>query len=143
MKKTIYSTLLLAATLSLADFGGCCAIRTPQSGLEGTWALVPANPLPFLSKSEITFDCRGTMTLVMFTFSDGNTLTWHSPSNETTVDGDQVHISVTQDAMGFNFDGTLDSTSTPSQATGKLDLNLNFGNVTLSLQQGNATLVKQ
>jgi len=136
------STVLIAASVLLSGISGCCAIRTPESALEGTWELVVSNPLPHLTKTTMTFDCSGHMTQVSYTI-DENTITWNSPSSDVSVAGDQVHVSATQGLAGFTFDGTLDSTSAPARASGKLDLNLNFGPVSLSLNQGDATLVKQ
>jgi hypothetical protein len=137
------STVLIAASVLLAGISGCCAIRTAESVLEGTWEIVVSNPLPHLTKTVMTFDCSGHMTHVSYTIDNENTITWNDPSSEVSVVGDQVHVSATQGPAGFTFDGTLNATGAPTEAPGKLDLNLNFGPVSLSLTQGDATLVKQ
>ncbi len=137
--------LVAAGVLSVGILGGCPGLLPgPESVLEGTWELVPSVPLnPQLEHWYLTFDSRGNLSQVKYTFVDLTTVTWTHPRGSVSVDGDQVHISATQSGNGLNFYGTLDSKTEPTIATGSLTTNLIFGDVHVSLSEGDATLVKQ
>ena len=135
------STVLIATCALLAGICGCGASPL-GSALEGTWQLVVSNPPPLLTSCDITFDRDGKVEAVSYYFDDKATVTWNSPTNEVSAEGDQVHFSVMQFGQGFTFAGTLDSATGPTRATGKLDLNLSVANVDISVLQGDATLIK-
>lgn len=136
------STVLIAASVLLAGICGCGTFST-GSVLQGTWQLVVSNPPPLLTSCVITFNHDGNVSGVSYYFDDKATVTWNNPTNEVSVDGDQIHVSVMQFGQGFTFNGTLDTATAPTRASGKLDLDLSVANVDTSVLQGDATLVKQ
>lgn len=136
------STILSAASVLLAGICGCGTFFT-NSMLEGDWNLEVSNPPPLLTRLAITFDRAGKVAQVSYYFSDQATVTWNNPMNEVSVDGDQIHVSVSQFGQGFTFDGTLDSDTAPTSASGSLNLDFSFANVDLSVMGSDATLVKQ
>lgn len=138
--------VLAAAGVLLAGIlGGCPGLLPgPESVLEGTWELVPSVALnPQLAHWYLTFDSRGDLTQVKYTFVDLTTVTWNDPQGTVDVDGTQVHISSTKSGNGLTFDGTLDSETEPTIAAGNLTANVIFGDIHISTSQGEATLVKQ
>lgn len=139
------STLLIAASmLPVGNFGCGQPSPPPEAVLEGTWELIPSEEVdPELTGSFLTFNSSGRLTQVTFTFTDETTVRWDNPPSETSVDGDQLHISVTQGGSDLLFDGTLDSETEPTSATGELTRNLTFGDITISESQGEGTLAKQ
>lgn len=143
--KQCRSALLIAASMLAAGTFGCIELAPPpESVLEGTWELVPDEPLdPQLAHLYLTFDSYGNLAQVKFAFVDQTTVTWDYPPGSVNVDGDQVHISSTESGNGLTFDGTLDSATAPTTADGSLTSNLIFGDVHVSVSQGEATLVKQ
>jgi hypothetical protein len=137
------TTVLIVANVLLAGICGCGTFPLVGSVLEGTWNLEVSNPLPPLTRVAITFARDGTVSEVSYYLSDAATVTWNDPENEVTVEGDQLHVSVTQFGQGFTFNGTLDSATSPSSASGKLNLDFSFANVDLSVTGGDATLIRQ
>lgn len=137
--------LVAAGVLTVGILGGCPGLLPgPESVLEGTWELIPSDTLnPQLAHWYLTFDSKGDLTQVKYTFVDQTTVTWNDPLGAVDVDGTQVHISSTQSGNGLTFDGTLDSETEPTIATGSLTSNLIFGDIQISDSQGEATLVKQ
>ena len=111
--------------------------------LEGTWKLIPTDLPPQLVECLVTFNVRGDLARVKFTRVDENTITWNNPPSETTVDGDQISISVTMGDDSLTFEGTLDSETEPESAEGEFSVSVTSGGVTISEQAGEAILVKQ
>lgn len=140
-----HSTLLIVGSLLLTGIFGCPELITPpESVLEGTWELVPNVPFnPKLEHLYLTFDSSGDLAQVRYTFVDLTTVTWDYPPGTISVDGDQIHISTTKSGNGLTFDGTLDSATTPTQAAGRVNSNLIFSDIHVTVSQGDATLVKQ
>lgn len=140
-------TNLFTATALLSALCACSLFPMAESPLEGTWELIPDSPPELLTGCLLTIDGNGDVTQVSYTFLDRATLTWNNPTAEVTVEDNQLQINVMQGAMGsaqgFTFNGTLDSTSSPTRAPGTLSLNLDLGDVGISVIQGEATLVKQ
>lgn len=137
-----HSTVLTAACLLLTGICGCGTFLS-DSVLNGTWNLEVTNPLPPLTRVAITFDRDGTVSEVSYYLNDTATVTWNNPDNEVAVDGDQISVSVTHFGQGFTFTGTLNSETTPTSASGKLNLNFTIANIELSVLGDDATLVKQ
>ncbi|MEW6252491.1 MAG: hypothetical protein AB1716_17785 [Planctomycetota bacterium] len=137
--------LLFAATALLAANFGCPApAPPPEAVLAGVWQMVPSqNFNPQLTNWFLTFDEDGELTQVSYTFAGAATVTWNNPPSATTVNGTAVFISVTQSGNGLTFDGTLNSATAPTSATGTLNSNLVVGGVTITVNQGPATLNKQ
>jgi hypothetical protein len=135
--------LLIAASL-LTGILGCPGLLPLDGLLTGTWQVVPDEgfngPLTTLF---ITFDATDQLSHVSYTFENGMTLTWRNPDGSTELAGDTIHVTCTVGGNGFTFDGTLDSTTRPTSADGTLSLNLELGNLSVSMPQGPATLVKQ
>ena len=145
MRMYMYRNAVVAGGLVLATalLGGCPAATTPpEAVLAGTWQLVPSEQFtPPLSDWFLTFDSNGELTKVSYTFAGFATVTWNNPPAATTVNGSSVYISTTQSGNGLTFSGTLNSTNTV--ATGTLSSNLIVGGITISVNQGPATLTKQ
>jgi len=138
--------LLLAAGILLTGVFGCpvSILLPPESVLAGTWQLTPSqNLIPPVKDWLLTFDYGGQLTEVSYTVADLARFTWTNPQATVTISGDQLHISVAFMGNGFTFDGTLDSTTAPTSATGPLSADLIAGDLTVSLSQGAASLVKQ
>jgi hypothetical protein len=142
MKANRRSTVLTAASVLLMGICGCGTFLD-VSVLKGTWNLEVSNPPPLLTKLTITFDREGKVSAVSYYFSDQATVTWNNPTNEVTVNEDQISVSVTHFGQGFTFNGTLNSETAPTSASGILNLNFSLANVDLSVLGGDATLVKQ
>lgn len=141
----VRSMILTSAGVLLAGVWGCVELPPPaESVLAGTWEIVSHESLnPQLAHWYLTFDSDGELAQVRYTFVDLTTVTWDYPPGSTSVDGDQVQISSTKSGNGLTFDGTLDSATEPTQATGSLTSNLIFGDLQISVSKGEATLVKQ
>jgi hypothetical protein len=134
--------LLIAASVLLAGVFGCPGLMPgPESVLEGTWELNQSAD-PAVTDWLLTFDSRGDLTEVSYEVA-GVRKTWTDPPATVSVDGDQVRIAATQSGNGLNFYGVLDSVTDPTIATGSLSANMVVGNLTISVPQGEATLVKQ
>lgn len=144
MKATrIRLTLLVAAGAPLVGIFGCDAMTRPDSVLAGTWELIPSEPPnPEVSDWFLTFNSAGEMTELSFNFGD-RTITWSDPRSSTSVDGDEVHISVTHNGQVMTFDGTLDSATEPTSADGSLTAIVIVDDVEISDAKGDATLIKQ
>ncbi len=141
MKRTTSClSLLIAATVLLFTLGGC-PLQPADAVLAGTWKLNQSAD-PTVSDWLLTFDSRGNLTEVAYTVA-GVGITWNDPPASVSVDGANVHISATQSGNGLNFYGTLDSATKPTSATGELSAHMVVGNLTVSVPQGPATLVKQ
>lgn len=135
--------LMMAAGAILTGLGGCP--RSPEDSLlEGTWQVVPDKGFDKpLQKLFITFNADDQLSAVSYTFENGVTLTWRNPEGATEVDGDTIHVTCTVGGNGFTFDGTLDATTAPTSAAGTLAVNLEMGNLSVSMPKGPANLVKQ
>jgi len=119
-------------------------VPPPEAVLEGTWELTPSDEVdPRLTGSFLTFDSNGDLALVTLTFDDETTVRLNYPPVSTSLDGDQVHISITFFGNSLTFDGTLDSETEPTVATGEVTRILTLGYITITDSQGEATLVKQ
>jgi hypothetical protein len=135
-------SLLIGASVLLAGTFGC--LETADSVMEGTWELIPSqNTDPPLTDWFLTFDARGDLTKVVYTVGGALTVTWNDPKASVDLTGEELHISATYHGSGLTFDGTLNSSTAPTTATGDLSTNLALGGVTISVLQGQATLVKQ
>ena len=138
--------LLIAGSVLPAGIFGCpLVLPPPEAALEGTWELVPDDTVdPRLTDWFLTFDSAGELALVEYTFVGGDTVTWsYPPGSTTSVDEDEVHISVSLLGNGFTFDGTLDSVKTPSSATGTVSATISFGDIEISEPSSEAILVKE
>jgi len=136
-------TLLVAAGLPLVGILGCDGLPSPKSLLAGTWELIPSEPPnPDMKDWLLTFDTAGELTGVSFTLGD-RTITWNDPISTTSVDQEELHISVTHIGQTLTFDGTLDSASEPTSADGSLTARVDVGDVAIANSEGDATLVKQ
>ncbi len=141
MKRTATClSLLMTATVLLFALGGC-PLQPADAVLAGTWKLNQSAD-PTVSDWLLTFDSRGNLTEVAYTVA-GVGINWNDPRASVSVNGTDVHISATQSGNGLNFYGTLDSTTEPTSATGDLSANMVVGNLTVSIPQGSATLIKQ
>jgi hypothetical protein len=141
----VRSTVLIAASVLLAGIVGCVELSpSPEAVLEGTWEVVPAVSFdPQLAHLYVTFDSKGDLSQVSYTFADLTKVTWNYPPGSVSVDGDQVHLSVTSTGNGLNFFGTLDHATAPTRADGEVTVNLNIGDVHVSVSQGKASLIKR
>jgi hypothetical protein len=137
--------LFIACSVLPAGMSGCVPILPPpEAALEGTWEVIPEDTVdPRLTDWFLTFDSRGRLTEVEYTFVGGDTVTWHNPTGTTEVDEDQVHIAATFLTNGFTFDGTLDSVKKPTIATGMMSVTAIVGGIEISEEEAEATLVKQ
>jgi len=111
--------------------------------MEGTWELIPTNLPPELAECLLTFNLRGGLARVKFTLVDETTITWNNPPSETTVDGDQISITVTTGDDSLTFEGTLDSETEPDSAEGEFTVTATFEDISISEQAGEAVLVRQ
>ena len=139
-------TLLVAASVFLPGIlVGCPGVLPPpEAAMEGTWELIPEDTVdPRLTDWFLTFDSRGELIEVEYTFVGGDTATWRNPSATTEVDEDQVRISMTFLTNGFTFEGTLDSTKEPTLATGLVSVTARIGDFEISEEEAAAILVKQ
>ncbi|MCO6438380.1 MAG: hypothetical protein J5J06_14900 [Phycisphaerae bacterium] len=138
-------TLLVAASVLLAGILGCPGVvPPPEAVLEGTWELIPSDDVDSrLTGSFLAFDSNGDLARVTLTFDDETTVRLNYPPASTSLDGDQVHISITFVGNSLTFDGTLDSETEPTMATGEVTRRLILGDVTISETQGEATLIRQ
>ena len=135
--------LLIAVSASLAGIFGCPDLQPANGVMHGTWLLTPSqNANPPVTNILLTFDPTGQLTTMSYTVN-GTTLTWNDPPPFVAVDGTSVRITATQSGNGLMFDGTLNSATAPTSATGTLSANLVVGNLTVSVPQGTATLTKQ
>ncbi len=135
--------LLIAAGVALVGLGGCPQPPGDDSVLKGTWEVVPDDGFDEpLSDIFVTFDARDQVSQVAYTFTDGVTVTWRHPDGSTTVDAVTIGVTCTVGGNGFTFNGTLNSDTAPTNADGILALNLELGNLSVSMPQGPATLVK-
>lgn len=143
--KRARSTFLVAVSVLLPGVFGCPSLTPPpEAVLEGTWELVPSvSTDPQLTRWHLTFDANGDLSQVRYTFVDETVVTLNYPPGSVNVDGAQIHISSTASGNGLTFDGTLDSETAPTRATGSLTSNVIFGDLKISVSQGEATLVKQ
>lgn len=141
----VRSTFLVAVSALLPGVFGCPSLTPPpEAVLEGTWELVPSvSTEPQLTHWHLTFDANGHLSQVKYTFVDHTTVTLKYPPGSVSVDGDQIHISSTASGNGLTFDGTLNSETAPTSAAGTLTSNVIFGELEISVSQGEATLVKQ
>lgn len=142
MKANRRLTVLTSASVLLTGICGCGTFFT-DSAPKGTWDLDVSNPPPLLTGLAITLDRDGKVSEVSYYFSEQATVTWNNPTNEVSVDGDQISVSVTHFGQGFTFTGTLNSETAPTSASGKLNLDFSLADVDLSVLGGDATLDKQ
>jgi hypothetical protein len=135
--------LLLVAAGGLLIPAGC---PQPSSAslLTGQWELVPDQGFDGpLTNLFITFDAKDQLSEVSYTFTNGATVTWRHPDSTASVDGSTLHVACTVGGNGFAFDGTLNSTTAPASADGTHTLDLEMGDLSVSMPQGPATLVRQ
>jgi hypothetical protein len=134
---------LVVGCALLLTMAGCPApTPPPEAVLAGTWQLVPSQTFtPALTNWFLTFNSDGDLTQISYTFAGFATVTLNNPPSATNVNGSSVFISSTVSGNGLTFSGTLNSTNTV--ATGTLSSNLVVGGVTISVDQGPATLTKQ
>jgi len=136
-------SLLIAAGVILAGIGGC-PLPSGDTVLEGTWEVVPDEGFDGpLANLFITFDRSDQLSDVSYRFTNGATVTWHHPEGSTSVDEDTIDVTCTVGGNGFTYNGTLDSITAPTSADGALSLNLAMGNLSVSMPQGPATLIRQ
>ena len=143
ISKRISHTLNIATSLLLVSLCGCPLVPPEASVMEGTWELIPTNLPPELAECLLTFNLRGGLARVKFTLVDETTITWNNPPSETTVDGDQISITVTTGDDSLTFEGTLDSETEPDSAEGEFTVTATFEDISISEQAGEAVLVRQ
>lgn len=143
ISKRISHTLSIATSVLLVGLCGCPLEPPEASVMEGTWELIPTQLPPELAECLLTFNQRGDLRRVKFTLVDETTITWNNPPSETTVDGDQISITVTTGDDSLTFDGTLNSETEPDSAEGEFTVTATFGDVSISEQAGPAILVRQ
>lgn len=142
--KRLRSAVVIAASVLSVGIFGCPTLMPGESVLEGTWEIVPDAGFDApLTNLFISFDGRDQLSEVSYRFTDGVGVTWRRPQNSTELEGDTLHVTCTVGPSGFTFDGTLNSGTTPTSAAGTLALNLELGNLSISMPQGPATLVRQ
>ncbi len=135
--------LTLAA---LASAWGCGMIEIvpstppPEAVLEGTWKLTTENDVG-LTQTFFTFDARGQLDKVTYKVGQNTTVTDNSPTGHTTVLGNSVTIDSSFAGSGQVLKGTLDETKTV--ITGQTGTEIQFGNISISVDNGAITLTKQ
>ena len=144
-KMGVVAASLMGLGLTLGLNSGCAGCLQPppppEAVLAGTWLMTPVpQTVPPVENWRLTFDSDGNLTNITFTIV-GVTTTWTNPSGATSVDGDSVYISSTDQGSGLTFTGTLNSDK--NVIDGSLTSNIVVGGVTISLSQGPATMTKQ
>ncbi len=119
---------------------GCNFLAPPEAVLAGTW-LVEVEEYPDLETLLITFDETGTVTEVEYKLGDNATITVTDPVGVATVDGQDVIVSVTFNANGLTFNGTLNDDDT--EMTGSLTTQISVGSLVVTINNGPATLTLQ
>lgn len=138
------SLMSLGFTLGLNSGCAGCLQPTPppEAVLSGTWLLVPTPQTnPTINNMDITFDSNGVVTQLSYSLGESTSVTWSNPPNATNVDGSSVYVSITNGGSNVTFSGTLNSENT--EATGNVTTNLIIGGITVSLDNGPATMTKQ
>jgi len=133
MKKWMESSLLVA----MLTIAGCDILFPPTNSaavLEGTWQAVFDEPGDLeLVDVQFVFDSNGVLTQITATPPAGSTITYNVADTTTsTVDGDQVTITIPNVAGARTFTGTLSSDE--NSIDGSLSLSLDFpsgSNITL------------
>ncbi len=136
--------LVIVATSLLVGLLGCPQPPPAASVMAGTWQLIPSQSFSVpLTSWFLTYDSSGTLTQIAYTFQGMATVTVNDPPGNTTVNGTALTITVTGSGSGLQFNGTLNSATEPTEATGELSSNINIGGVSITAPAGSATLVKQ
>lgn len=133
-------------TLSLGAVGlmisGCNLLQPPPNEaafLEGTWSVTPENPGDFeLVEYEAVFDANGQLASLTATKEDGATATLDTTGATTTVDGDQVTISVPRAGGTSVLEGTLSEDQ--NTITGSLSREIDLEDLDVLLPGGTITL---
>ncbi len=133
--------LSLVATLLLVFAVGCPLVPAPgpEAVLEGTWTVTPADPGEFEGfMYEARFDSNGNLVEISGTRPDGATASLVVENATTTVDGNDVTVSIARLTGATVFSGTLsgDQNTIVGSITDEIDL----GNLEVSLPGGDLTL---
>lgn len=142
--RSTHVPLLIAICVSLTGAVGCWPWPMSWALLEGTWKLVPdeGSRSP-VTEYYLTFNASGELAEVSYAVADHATVTWDNPPASVSVNGDVVTIAATHGGSGLVFEGTLDSAKAPTRAEGALTLNMAVGDITVSLDRGQASLTKE
>jgi len=118
-----------------------CNIFQPPAGsvLEGTWTVTPEDPGDFEGvEYEAVFDSRGNLTEITATREDGATATLDTSDATTTLEGDQLTISIPRAGGASAFEGTLSEDQ--NTITGSLSQEVDLGDLEIVLPGGTITL---
>ncbi len=136
--RAIKCALVLAAPLVVALPG--CPSLLPTAVVEGTWALTAQNA-PNLNELLITFNSTGRVTHVTYQLAGGSVISVNAPVGTVTVSGKNVSVNTTFNGNSLTFNGTLNSANTV--ITGSITTHIVVGAVTVTINNGPATLTKQ
>ena len=130
-------------TVALAMLSVCsgCIPPTPPatSVLAGTWELT-TETTSNLSQVFLTFDADGVLTKITYQINN-ITIDANAPVADTDVDGDQVEIVAGFAGNHLTLTGTLNADRTVIVGTTFIQITL--GTVTVTIDNGPATLTKQ
>ena len=138
MKRQVMGLCVIA---TLGFVVGCPLVPAPdpEGVLEGTWSITPTDPGDFEGFTyEARFDSSGVLVEITGTRPDGATASLDIENATTTVDGNDVTISIPRLTGTSVFSGTLsgDQNTIVGSITDEIDL----GNLEVSLPGGDLTL---
>ena len=133
--------LNLCVVASLGFVVGCPFVLAPgpEAVLEGTWTITPADPGDFEGFTyEARFNSSGDLVEINGTRPDGATASLVIENATTTLDGNDVTISIPRLTGTSVYSGTLsgDQNTIVGSITDEIDL----GNLEVSLPAGELTL---
>jgi len=132
--------MIVIAVPFVTLLSGCFPPPPPTSVLEGTWKLT-VEGAPDLRDLLLTFDSDGNIQTVQYQIGDNAIITVPAPIGATSVENDTVTISVTFNSNTLAFNGTLNDTN--DIITGSLTTLITVGDVTVTIDNGPATMTKQ
>ncbi len=139
MKRKVLNSCVAA---SLCFVVGCPVAPAPgpEAVLEGTWAIMPADPGDFEGFTfEARFDSDGNLVEINGTRpEDGATASLDIESATTTVDGSAVTISIPRPTKTTVFEGTLSADQ--NTITGSITDEIDLGDLEVILPGGELTL---
>lgn len=131
--------LALCSCLGLFVWGCPSTPTTPDEAfLEGTWTITPEDPGDFEDVAyEGTFNQDGQLVELKATRDDGATATLDASGSVTTVEGDQITVSVPTAGGARLFEGTVSEDQ--NTITGDLTDEINLGGLEIAVPAGTLT----
>lgn len=131
--------LALCSCLGLFVWGCPSAPTTPDEAfLEGTWTVTPEDPGDFENvEYEATFNQDGQLVKLKATRDDGATATLDASDSVTTLEGDQLTISVPVAGGTSVFEGTVSEDQ--NTITGELTREVDLGDLEIVVPGGTLT----